>query len=189
MNPAWVVRTGRLLLRPVGWEDLSELQAIKGDPRVFAVMLGGVRTPVRAAEELAEDIQAWGARGVGMWTVREDGRFHGIVGLMDRPDGRGLSLRFALWPESQGRGLAREAASAVLRFAHERAGIARVVAVAREENTASRMVLGGIGMVECGAFLRDGHRMLVYESEGRPGAPPPNAEAWDPAGGSGPQTP
>ncbi|MBV9785410.1 MAG: GNAT family N-acetyltransferase, partial [Acidisphaera sp.] len=104
LNPAWVVRTGRLLLRPVGWEDLSELQAIKGDPRVFAVMLGGVRTPVRAAEELAEDIQAWGARGVGMWTVREDGRFHGIVGLMDRPDGRGLSLRFALWPESQGRG-------------------------------------------------------------------------------------
>jgi len=26
------------------------------------------------------------------------------------------------------------------------------------------MVLGGIGMVECGRFLRHGHTMLIYES-------------------------
>jgi hypothetical protein len=39
-----------------------------------------------------------------------------------------------------------------------------VVAVARESNVASRMVLGGIGMVECDAYLRDGYRVVVYES-------------------------
>ena len=90
---------------------------------------------------------AWGANGFGVWTIRDavTRAFVGITGLQDRPDGRGVALRFALWPEAQGRGLAREAASAALRFGHERVGLTRIVAVAREVNFASRMVLGGIG--------------------------------------------
>lgn len=160
------MRTARLVLRPVAWTDLPDLQAIKGDPRVFAVMLGGVRSTVQAAEELAADIAAWGARGIGIWSVRtpEDEAFHGLVGVTERPDGRGMGLRYALWPDSQGHGYAKEAAGAALRYAHERAGLARVIAVAREDNFASRMVLGGIGMVERTAFERDGYRLLLYES-------------------------
>ena len=41
MNPLWVLRTARLVLTPVGGADLAELIAMKADPRVFAVMLGG----------------------------------------------------------------------------------------------------------------------------------------------------
>jgi RimJ/RimL family protein N-acetyltransferase len=169
MSPIWTIRTGRLLLLPVSGSDLPELVALKGDPRVYAVMLGGVRNAVQVAEELAADIAFWGAHGVGMWSVRAHGggRLLGLVGLHERPDGRGLGLRIAFHPEAQGQGLAREAASAVLRFAHER-GVARVIAVARESNTASRMVLGGIGMVESDQFDRDGHRMLVFESKAEP---------------------
>ena len=168
MSPIWTIRTGRLLLRPVSRTDLPALVAIKGDPRIYAVMLGGVRNPVQVAEELAEDIVFWGAHGVGMWSVREleDGPLVGLVGLHARPDGRGLGLRMAFHPDAQGRGLAREASGAALRFAHERASIGRVVAVARESNIGSRMVLGGIGMTECETFERDGHRMILYESRG-----------------------
>jgi hypothetical protein len=36
--------------------------------------------------------------------------------------------------------------------------------VSREDNIASRTVLGAIGMRECGTFLRAGDRMLIYES-------------------------
>jgi len=160
------LRTGRLLMTPVGGADLADLQAIKADPRVFAVMLGGVRTPARTAEELAADVVAWGANGYGMWAVREIAgeRFVGITGLEHRPDGRGVALRFALWPEAQGRGLAREAASAALRFGHDHAGLARIVAVARQENFGSRTVLGSIGMRECDRFMRSGWTMVVYES-------------------------
>jgi RimJ/RimL family protein N-acetyltransferase len=166
MNPSWVVHTGRLLMRPVSWHDLEDLRALKSDPEVFAVMLGGVRTPAQVADELAEDVAFWGAHGVGMWAVRDVGSeaFLGYVGLHERPDGRGIALRFALVAASQGRGYASEAAAAALRFAHERAGLARVIAVARASNFASRMVLGGIGMVECDAYLRDGYRVIVYES-------------------------
>jgi len=175
MNPSWIVRTARLVLTPVGGADLPDLRALKGDPRVFAVMLGGVRTAVETAEELADDVVAWGANGFGIWAIRELVRddpglqcpqrsIVGITGLERRPDGRGVALRFALWPEAQGRGLAREAAGAALRFGHQQANLRRIVAVARENNFASRMVLGSIGMRECDRFVQQGYVMVVYES-------------------------
>jgi RimJ/RimL family protein N-acetyltransferase len=166
LNSYATLHTARLLLRPVCHEDLPDLCAIKADPRVFAIMLGGVRTPAQTTQELAEDIAFWGANGIGMWTVREIGRFEGLTGIIPRPDGRGLSLRFAFWPDGRGRGLAREAATAALRYAHEHAGLERVIAVAREDNVASRNLLGAIGMRECETFTRDGRTMLVYESFG-----------------------
>ena len=163
MMPNRVIRTARLVLTPVSFRDLPELTRLKGDPRAFAQMLGGVRSPVQVAEELADDIVFWGSYGAGIFAVREQGLFQGIAGLHRRPDGRGPGLRFAVWPEARGRGLAREAAGAALRYALD-AGVARVVAVAREDNFGSRMVLGGIGMTVFGAFVRDGMRMLVYET-------------------------
>ena len=50
--------------------DLPDLRAIKADPRVFAIMLGGVRSWQQTAEELAADVVAWGANGFGIWTIR-----------------------------------------------------------------------------------------------------------------------
>ena len=179
MSPAWTLRTGRLRLIPVAWTDLPDLARIKADPRVFAVMLGGVRTRVQAAQELAADIGFWAARGYGIWTIRDaaNGAFQGLTGLMERADGRGVALRFALWPEARGRGLAREAAGAALMFGHEHAGLARIVAVAREDNVASRTVLGSIGMVERDRFLRDGQAMVLYDSRRTPPVTPPRPPA------------
>ena len=65
MNPLWILRTARLVLTPVGGADLSDLCAFKSDPRVFAIMLVGVRSAVQSAEELAEDVVTWGANGFG----------------------------------------------------------------------------------------------------------------------------
>ncbi len=168
MNPAWRITTARLDLTPVCWADLAEMQALKADPLAFALMLGGVRTPQQAVKELAEDIQAWGARGYGMWTVRDRASqdFIGMTALAERPDHLGVALRFALWPQVRGSGLAREAAGAALRYAHDRAKLKRVVAVARVDNFASRTVLGAIGMSEHETFERDGVAMLVYQSVG-----------------------
>jgi RimJ/RimL family protein N-acetyltransferase len=158
------LRTARLTLAPVGAPDLPALMALKADPLVYGQMLGGVRSAFQTIEELAADRLYWATHGVGMFAIREGGRFQGTAGIHERPDGRGQALRFAVWPEARGRGLAREAAAAALRYAHDQAGLARVVAVAQAENFGSRMVLGSIGMRECDAFLRHGLIMLVYES-------------------------
>lgn len=168
-NPAWVLRTGRMVMRPVSGIDARAIATLKADPRAFAMMLGGVRNEQQAAEELAEEIRTWGAFGIGLWSARDvdSGAFHGVAGIVQRRDGRGMGLRFAFWPEARGHGLAREAAVAALRFAHERAGLRRVVAVARESNTASRMLLTSIGMREAAGqnFWRDGYEMVVHASE------------------------
>jgi len=163
---AWRVVTARLVMTPVALRDLRDIAALKAHPRAFGQMLGGVRGWVRSGEELAEDIQAWGAHGYGMWTVRaRDGaKFLGVTGLAHRADGRGVALRFAFWPKARGLGAAREAASAALFYAHDHAGLRRVVAVAREDNFASRTVLGSIGMVEAERFVRDGNTLIVYQS-------------------------
>ena len=158
------IRTARLTLAPVSAPDLPDLVALKEDPVVFGQMLGGIRSPWQAVDELAEDITTWSRFGAGMFAIHEGRKFQGITGIQERPDGRGLALRFAVWPEARGRGIAREAAAAALRHAHDRARIDRVIAVAREDNFGSRMVLGSIGMTERHAFLRDGHVMLIYES-------------------------
>jgi RimJ/RimL family protein N-acetyltransferase len=168
-NPAWVLRTGRMVMRPVAGTDAQAIAALKADPQAFAMMLGGVRDQRQAADELAQDIRAWGAHGIGIWSARdiETEAFYGIAGIVHRRDGRGMALRFAFWPEARGHGLAREAAVAALRFAQDRAGLSRVIAVARESNAASRMLLASIGMREEpeNAFWRDGYQMLVHASE------------------------
>ncbi|MFC3126402.1 GNAT family N-acetyltransferase [Pseudoroseomonas globiformis] len=159
------MRTPRLVLRPVGHGHLAELVALKADEAAFGLMLHGVRTPERSEQELREDIAFWAARGYGTWAVHraEDDAFLGITGLMERPDGRGVALRFALWPWSRGKGYAREAARAALDFGH-RAGLRRIIAVARESNHASRAVLADLGLRDVGNFEHQGHSMLILES-------------------------
>ena len=158
-----MVRTARLVLAPVGWPDLNDMIALKADAGAFGLMLGGVRSRSQATEEMADDIAFWARRRVGIFTIREEGRFQGMSGIHERPDGLGLGLRFAIWAQARGRGVAREAAAAALRFAHDQ-GEKRIVAVAKESNFASRTILGGIGMSVCGQFERTGNNMLVYES-------------------------
>jgi len=157
--------TARLSLLPPGREHLPDLIRLKADERVFGFMLHGTRSPERTKEELEDDMEFWLVRGYGTWSVfeRATGEFLGIAGLMERPDGRGVALRFALWPECQGKGYAREAAAAALEFGH-RAGLKRIIAVARESNLASRGVLSDIGMKEAGEFRHQGHRMVLFES-------------------------
>ncbi len=131
-------------------------------------MLGGVRTAAQTAADLAGELAFWGRHDVGMWTARDaDGRLLGVTGLHERPDARGIALRFAFHPAARGRGLAREAAGAVLLDAHDRAGLTRVVAVARDTNIASRTVLGAIGMREKGTFEQGGNLMHLFVSERR----------------------
>lgn len=165
ISSAWVIDTARLRLTPVGYWDLADLTRLKSDPRAYARMLGGVRTATQSTAELAQDIQAWGQYGYGMWAVRaRRGKFLGITALMHRPDGRGVALRFAFFPEARGVGLAREAAAAALVYAHDSVSLPRVIAVAREDNHASRQVLSSIGMSLVDEFIRDGDVMLIYQS-------------------------
>lgn len=135
---------------------------LKSNIAAFGAMLDGVRTRVQAEADMADDIALWARRGVGIFSIFEQDVFVGMTGMHERPDGRGLGLRIALFPQSAGRGIAREAAGRALSFTLD-AGEERVVAVTREDNLPSRIVLGSIGMTLAEQFPRDGQTMLLYE--------------------------
>ena len=166
------IRTGRLWLAPYSAADLADLVRFKANPLTWATMLGGVRTPQQTAADLAGELAFWGSHDIGMWTARDaEGRLLGVTGLHERPDSRGTALRFAFDPACRGHGLAREAAGAVLLDAHDRAGLTRVIAVARDSNLASRTVLGAIGMREESTFEQGGNLMHLFASERRTRSP------------------
>nr|WP_302474529.1 GNAT family N-acetyltransferase [Roseococcus sp. MDT2-1-1] len=166
MRAPRIISTARLSLLPPGPEHLPDLIRLKADEAVFGYMLHGTRTAERTREELEDDMDFWQVRGYGTWSVfeRSTGEFLGIAGLMERPDGRGIAVRFALWPQCRGRGYAREAARAALDFGHGAAGLPRIIGIARETNHASRAVLTDIGMHECERYEHRGHAMVVHES-------------------------
>ena len=176
------LRTGRLWLAPFSPADLPDLVRFKANPLTWATMLGGVRRPEQTAAELAEELSFWARHDIGMWTARDQaGLLLGVTGLHERYDSRGTALRVAFDPAVRGHGLAREAAGAVLQDAHNRAGLTRVIAVARETNLASRMLLGAIGMREESVFDQGGHRMHLFASERRTRAFPAGGPAAPPS--------
>ena len=134
-------------MRPLSAADLPDLIRLRADPLVFGQMLGGVGSPWQVAEDLAASITAWACFGTGIFAIHERSSFREYPAFISAPTARpGAALRRL--PEARGHGVAREAASAALRFAHDEGRVPRIVAVAREDNFGSRMVLGSIGMTE-----------------------------------------
>lgn len=145
------IRTERLILRPWNDGDLAPFAALNADPRVMEHF----PAPLSAAESdaLAERIRAaLEADGHGLWAVERPGvaRFIGFTGL-SRPRFEshftpcveiGWRLAAAHW----GRGLATEAASAVLDVAFGELELPEVVSFTAVENRASRRVMEKLGM-------------------------------------------
>ncbi|WP_241562259.1 GNAT family N-acetyltransferase [Streptomyces hoynatensis] len=147
------LRTERLVLR--GWrdEDLDPLAAMDADPEVMRYIAdGSVRSREQTAATLERMRQGWEEAGYGLFALqlRETGEFAGWTGLaVPRflPEVLpaveiGWRLPRALW----GRGLATEAARAVLEFGFARVGLEGVVSICRVENRASARVMEKLGM-------------------------------------------
>ena len=166
------LRTARLVLTPVGGADLPDLRAIKADPRVFAIMLGGVRTPGRRPRSWpttwspgAPTVSASGRSA--SWR----GRFVGITGL-ERSAGR-PRRRAALRAMARGAGTRAGARGgrrrAALRSraggaaAHRRGGAGEQLRLA---HGAWRIGMTGV------QFIQHGWRMVMYERVRCPDPPP-----------------
>ena len=164
MSDPRVLRTAWLVLAPVAPGDEEQLVRFHADQRVMATMRHGPLDP-DAAQALARSYAAdWPARGWGVRVIRRaDGlAFIGICGLWQREDGRGIALRFAIVPEAQGLGFAREAASATIADGFARVGLERIVSVARETNLASWRALEAVGFRLFERFANGGIELRLY---------------------------
>lgn len=116
----------------------------------------GVRDLVGASRYLETQIVGHYRRhGHGMYGIelKEDGALVGMCGLLRRDYLPAPDLGFALLDTHAGRGLAREAATAVLHAEQRRLALGRVLAFCANDNRRSRALLLQLGFTACGTVV------------------------------------
>ncbi len=170
------LRTPRLELLRLCPDHQAAFAALHADPAV-ARWLGGRWTGGRSRRALRAALEHWRAHGFGCWMLREraSGRWIGRAGLRrSRLGGREeTELYYALLPDAQGRGLAREAAGALVDVVLRDLGLASVAAVTLPRNHASRRVLRAAGLVPGGTVRHAGLPHVLYRLRAAPSARSP----------------
>ena len=162
---AFPIVTERLRLRPLRPGDLDALAGIYLDPRVARWI--GEHTREDVAREIAQHAAHQAAHGWSFWAVedRAAGRLIGDCGLQPLEHrGPDVELGYDFHPDVWGRGLAGEAARAVMELAFGALGLDRVVAVVKPDHVASQRVLEKAGLRRVGVRHAYGEAMLLYEA-------------------------
>ena len=144
----------RLYLRPTTEEDAALVLAILTAPKALKFI--GDRN-LHSEEDAREYIRQrtltqLRERGYANYTLvtKETGTKVGVCGLYVRPDLELIDLGYALHPEHEGQGYAREASKRIMQAAKERFGQLKLSAITHGENTASIKVLEALGFTHLG---------------------------------------
>lgn len=147
-----LVETERLLLRPLGEQDLEAMTVYRGDPEVCRYLPFPPQTvaDIRARiGHLLGSTSLEGERGgvpVGI-VRREDGALIGDLVLFHLdPVNGSVEIGWVIRPDAMGRGYATEAVRALVDAAFGIYGVRRVVARIDAENTASARLAERVGM-------------------------------------------
>jgi RimJ/RimL family protein N-acetyltransferase len=146
------IETERLILRAFAPDDLDGLHAMRSRPDVVRYLYGEARTREEVADALAERMtQTTLERDGDMLALaierREDGRLIGDLSLWLRSaHHRQGEIGFVVHPDAQGRGYAREGASALLDVAFGTLGLHRVYGRTDGRNDASASLMRRLGM-------------------------------------------
>lgn len=132
-------------------EDAADLYRIYSDPETMRFM---GKAPASVEEErgniLSHVANHYDLRGVGLWAtiLKGRGELIGRCGLMRKLIGGAeeVEIAYLLGREYWGKGLATEAAEAILRLGVEGYGFRRIVAVINPANVASIRVAEKVGM-------------------------------------------
>ena len=168
------MRTERLLFSPWTESDWQALKPIATDPEVMRYISEGLPWPDDRIQEFVErQMACLRERGFCMWRLLEPDieqmvGFCGLQPLANTPD---IEIGWWLARSHWGRGLATEAARAVLRDGFERAGLDRIVAVAQPANGASRRVMEKLGMRYERDTQHKGIDVVLYAIHASPGTP------------------
>lgn len=141
--------TARLIGRHLRRSDVDALFAVYGDAE--AMRWVGDDEPLdraQCSEWVAVSERNYRTRGYGMSALvdRADGKTVGFCGLV-HPGGQAeAELKYAFRRDYWGRGLATEAARAMLAYARQELGLQHAIATAYPQNLASLHVLRKAGM-------------------------------------------
>lgn len=146
----FLIHTDRLLLRPFRYEDEESVHRLWNDPLVRRYLWD--RRPVPrsvVAEHIERSQRSFKENGFGQFAVspiQAPARIIGFSGLVPREKLSVVELYYGLLPAHWGRGLATEAARAVLQFGFEEIGLPEIVAGSDLPNSPSFRVMERLGM-------------------------------------------
>lgn len=143
------IETARLCLRPLVADDLDDLHRLFTLPDVRRYLWDDVVIErARTREVLEASLESFAKRGFGQCALlpREEPTLVGFCGLRPFGEASEIEVLYALHPDRWGRGLATEAAAAMLRWAFEEHGLPRVFGGVDPPNVASLRVLEKLGM-------------------------------------------
>lgn len=160
------IDTARLRLRARTLQDLEAIVAMDADPAVRR-FIGGPLDPGPHREEVRRNILTGRPEPHASWAVewRDRPRLLGLCGLSWSEETGLTQIGWRLLPTAWGRGVATEAAEAVLAHGLGPFGLAVVVALIHPENRASIRVAKKIRMVRVGSAEYRGAPQLLYWAE------------------------
>ena len=146
----WLFETNRMQLRPVTEDDSSLMLAVWNDPAFIRnVADRGIRTEEAAREAIRDGAQKlFDDYGYGPYcmSLKSDAAMVGICGLFRRENLDDPDIGFAVLPNYCGKGLAGEAAFAVVEYASNALQLDKLTAIVSPDNAPSIGLIEKIGM-------------------------------------------
>jgi [ribosomal protein S5]-alanine N-acetyltransferase len=167
-GPFPTLNTERLQLVALEDRHFEAFAQLHSNPEIMRYIGDGKPLDrVGAWLQLATLLGHWDLRGYGVWAVEELGKedLIGRVGLLHPEGWADPELNWMITPAMRGQGLAVEAARAVLGFAFDELGLARLISLVRPENTASSRVATKLGgtLAETITFMDAPMHVFRYE--------------------------
>ncbi|MEM9792581.1 MAG: GNAT family N-acetyltransferase [Pseudomonadota bacterium] len=138
-----VLYTERLVLRAPGMDDFAAFAAFHASPRSKGT--GGPLDAREAFRSFAALAGHWHLKGFGWWMIARDDQAIGYTGLHEPPYKVGPELGWVIFEGAEGRGYAREAASAALNYARHCLRPARLLSYIADGNLPSERLAHALG--------------------------------------------
>ncbi len=141
------LETERLLLRK--WNESKDLPFLLEffSNETYSHFVGGPKRPEAIFRLMASYIGHYVLRGYSFWAVEDKATCDciGAVGLWNSPEWPEIELGYYLHPNSQGKGLATEAAKTCKKYAFEKLHLPTLVSYIDPQNVASKRVAEKLG--------------------------------------------
>jgi ribosomal-protein-alanine N-acetyltransferase len=161
-----LVETERLFVRQWVPDDWKRFRPLGTDPRVLEFLNAEPWSDERIQRFINKGIEVAKTRGWILWPVihREYALLIGFCGFSDEfpPD---VEIGWRFLPEYWGKGLATEAARAVMQYGFDRFGFRRLVCVPQAGNWRSIRVAEKLGMAFERRFIHKGNEVVCYTKD------------------------
>ncbi|MGD1918499.1 MAG: GNAT family N-acetyltransferase [Pleurocapsa sp.] len=160
-----LLRTERLSLHPCQMSDLDAMHQLWTEADIRRFLFDDRQITNEEAKSFIEtSVMSFASHGYGIWIFFElqSTQVAGFSGLLHSLPSS-PSLIFGTHPQLWGRGYAKEATLAVLRYTLDVLGLKKVEADVDEPNTASIRVVEALGMSRTRRAFVNGRPLLYYE--------------------------